>query len=264
MYQLATAPRGIGQVLDSVFKLTRIAWVRMLPYAIFAAILGAAPIVYLMQTGIFADPARLVAEGIPGSYWILVAVVSLASMLLYGAGVARIESIAQGDDIGLGRSFGVAVPKMGTLLLSAILFGLAVGVGLILLIVPGLFLLGSLFLFVPAIMLDGKGPVEGLNYSHKLVWGNWWRVATTFTIAVIIIYVVYLIGAIVVGMVLGFASVAVDPAAGLIANLIVTVVASLLVTAFFYALYVEIYRDVKMRKTGGDLAQRIAAVGTAR
>ena len=31
MYQLATAPRGIGQALDSIFQLARTGFLRMLP-----------------------------------------------------------------------------------------------------------------------------------------------------------------------------------------------------------------------------------------
>jgi len=263
MYQLATAPRGIGQVLDSVFKLTRAAWMRMLPYAVLGTILSAAPFVYMIATGIFNDPAQLAAVGFSAGYWIVVCAMLLVGMVLYGAGLARVESIAQGADIGLGQSFRVALPKAVSLVVGCICFLLAVGIGTVLLVIPGIILLGSLFLFVPAIVLDGKGPIESLNYSHKLVWGNWWRVATIGTIAIIIVYVLFMLAGILIGMFIGFGSLA-DPAFAYILNMIATLVGGLIVSAFFYALYAELYREVKMRKTGGDLATRIAAVGTAR
>ena len=262
MYQLATAPRGIGQVLDSVFKLTAAAWVRMLPYALLSTVLSAVPFVYMLSTGVLDDPARLATIGISPGYWISIAVILPVSMCLYGAGVVRIESIAQGSDIGLGASFAAAVPKILAMIIATICFGLVVGIGLVLLVVPGIILLGSMFLFVPAIVLDGKGPVESLTYSHKLVWGNWWRVATIGAIALIIIYVVYLLAGILMAVFAGGMGSG-DPATFFITNMIGTLLGGLILTAFFFALYAELYREVKMRKTGGDLAARIAATGTA-
>jgi hypothetical protein len=90
----------------------------------------------------------------------------------------------------------------------------------------GLYLLGSLFLFVPAIVLDGKGPIESLNHSHKLVKGNWWRLATIGGIALIMMYLVYLVAAVLVGVVMGFRGS--DPAFVFIVDVVSTLVGSLL------------------------------------
>lgn len=263
MYQLATAPRGIGQVLDSVFKLTGTAWLRLLPYALLATVLSALPFLYLISTGVLDDPARLLTFAVSPGYWISVLVTVPIGACLSGASVARIESIARGADIGLGASFSAVLPKILTIIIAGICFMLVVGLGLVLLVVPGLLFLGSLFLFLPAIVLDGKGAVESLTYSHKLVWGNWWRVATIGAIALIIVYVVYVIVGLVLGLFVGFGEGG-DPATLFILNMVGTMIGGLLVTAFFYALYVELYREVKMRKTGGDLAARIAAVESGR
>jgi hypothetical protein len=263
MYQLAAAPRGIGQVLDSVFKLTRVAWLRMLPYAILGALFSAVPFVYLVATGVLDDPLLLTRVVFSPGYWIVVVVMVPLNMCLYGAGIIRIESIAQGADSGLGPSFRTALPKVGAMILGSIGFLLAIAIGFALLVVPGIILLGSLFLFLPAIVLDGKGGIESLNFSHKLVWGNWWRVATIGTIAMIIVYVIFMLLGLAVGLFVGFGGPA-DPAFAFILNMIATALGGLMLTAFFDALYVELYREVKMRKTGGDLAARIAAVGTSR
>jgi len=263
MYQLATAPRGIGQVLDSVFKLTGAAWMRMLPYALLSMVLGALPIVYVMAAGVLDDPAQMATLGFSGGYWLMVAVMMFVGLYLSGAGVARIESIAQEADIGFGASLRVALSKVLPLSIGFIGFTLAVAVGTVLLVVPGIILLGSLFLFLPAIVLDGKGAIESLNYSHKLVWGNWWRVAAIGAIAIVILYIVYLLLGLLIAMFVGFGGL-IDPATVFIVNIVTSMVGSLVITAFFYALYVELYREVKMRKTGGDLAARIAAVGTGR
>ncbi len=111
-------------------------------------------------------------------------------------------------------------------------------------------------------MLDGKGPIESLNHSHKLVKGNWWRLATIGGIAFIILYLVYLVAAVLVGFAMGFRGT--DPAFVFMVDMVSTLIGGLLMMPFFSALYVEMYREVKMRKQGGDLAARIESVGTAR
>ena len=262
MYQLATAPRGVGQVLDSVIQLTRTSFLRMLPYAVLSTLITALPFVYMLYSGALDNPALAAQVVFSRSYWLLVLIVFPVSTLLWGASIIRIESIAQGADVGIGSSFRASLPRILALIGGMFCFMLAVGVGFVLLVIPGIYLLGSLFLFLPAVVLDGKGPIESLNHSQKLVKGNWWRLATIGGIAIIMLYLVYLVAAVLVGFVMGFRGG--DPAFVFMIDMVSTLVGGLLMLPFFSALYVELYREVKMRKQGGDLAARIESVGTAR
>ena len=108
MYQLATAPRGIGQALDSIIQLTRTSFLRMLPYAILATLMSALPFVYLLYSGVLDNPALAAQVIFSRGYWLTVLVMIPVSMLLYGASIVRIESIAQGADVGIGSSFRTA------------------------------------------------------------------------------------------------------------------------------------------------------------
>lgn len=262
MYQLATAPRGIGQVLDSVFQLARTAFGRLLPFALISGVLGIVPFVYLFMSGAMTDQAALATLAFSPGYWLSVGGMAILMIVIYGAALVRGESIAQGEDVGLGASFGRAAPLFLTMLLAGILYAIVLGIGMVLLIVPGLIVMVSLYMFLPAIVLDGKGIVESLKYSHGLVWGNWWRTATVVTIAVVIMYVLFVI----IGLVLGFffAFGGVDPVTVFLVQGVTSFLGGLLVMPFFCALYLEVYRDLKMRKTGGDLAARIESAGTAR
>ncbi len=105
MYQLATAPRGIGQALDSIIQLTRTSFLRMLPYAILATLMSALPFVYLLYSGVLDNPALAAQVIFSRGYWLTILVMIPVSMLLYGASIVRIESIAQGADVGIGSSF---------------------------------------------------------------------------------------------------------------------------------------------------------------
>jgi glucose-6-phosphate-specific signal transduction histidine kinase len=117
-------------------------------------------------------------------------------------------------------------------------------------------------MFLPAIMLDDKGAIESLRYSHGLVWGNWWRTAAIATIALIIVYVIFVIVGVLAGM--AFMLTGVDPVAIFLVQVLTTLVGGILMTPFFVALFLEIYRDLKMRKLGSDLAARIEGAGVAR
>lgn len=69
-----------------------------------------------------------------------------------------------------------------TLLVSiaaAILVALVVGLGFILLILPGIYLAVGLAFTAFFVILDGKGPVESMSASRALVKGRWWSVFGT-------------------------------------------------------------------------------------
>ncbi len=246
MYQLPTAPRGNGQVLESVFQLTRAGFVRMLPYAILTTLLSAVPFVYLLHAGVLTDPAAVLRLVFSRSYWLAGLVMVAFSMLIYGAATVRIESIAQGADVGIGPSFSSVLPRVPALVGALFGYMLAIVVGCMLLVVPGLYLMGALFLFAAAIVLDGKGPIESLGHSLNLVLGNWWRLAIISGIAIILLYLVYIVVGVLVGIFMGFRGAELEFL--FVVNMVSTLVGGLLMMPFFSALYVEMYREVKMRK----------------
>ncbi len=250
MYQLPTGPRANGEVLDSAFKLARTGFVRMLPYAILTSLLSAAPSVYLLKTyaDVLADPAAVISFFFSWRSWLMGLAMIALGMFIYGASIVRIESIAQGADVGIGPSFGSTLPRVPGLVGAMFCFVLAVLVGCMLFVVPGIYLAGALFLFVPAIVLDGKGAIESLSHSYRLILGNWWRLAVIGGIALIIAYLVYLAVGVLVGLVMGFRGA--ELSFVIVVNLVSSLVGGVLMAPFFAALYVEMYREVKMRKQG--------------
>jgi len=149
-----------------------------------------------------------------------------------------------------------------------ILFAIALVIGAILLIIPCLILMVSLGLCFNTALFEGKGPVDALSESHRLVWGNWWRTAAILTVGFIIIFVIYLIAGVIIGvlapiMVLGGGGTENVLLITLISGLLVGVLTSLLMTPFYIGLAIAIYWDLKLRKDGGDLAARVGALNPA-
>src|SRR5688572_13927052 len=159
------------------------ALVPLLPYAAVGAAISLVPWYYLYQLGVFDNPLLVAQIFMSPQYWLVLLITMPLTAIVYGAALVRAESFATGEPISLGASFARAGPRVVAIILAMICFLLVLAIGFALPVVPGLILMVSLFLFLPAIVLDRKGPVESLNYSHKLVWGNWWRTAAVISIA---------------------------------------------------------------------------------
>jgi hypothetical protein len=261
MYQHATSPRSIGQVLDSVFKLMKPAFVPLIGYAIIGAVISLAPWIYMYQQGVLENPLLMIEMFSASGFWVVILVMMPLNAIVGGAALLRTQSIARGEASSFGESLKGVGGHVVALILGMLGYLVAVMIGTVLLIVPGIILMISLAMFLPAIVLGGKGAIDGLKYSHKLVWGNWWRVATIVTIALIIMYLLFLIAGMILGIFAGFGNA--DLATVFLVQMGATIVASLLVMPYFMALYVEVFRELKMRKLGGDLAARIETVGAA-
>jgi len=111
-------------------------------------------------------------------------VVSLVGTFwLQGALVYAVDDVRDGRvDSSIGELFERVRPHLGTLILTGIVAGFGVAIGLVLLIVPGLILLTWWCLIVPVIVLEGKAAGEAFTRSRALVRGHGW---TVFGIVVI-------------------------------------------------------------------------------
>ena len=70
--------------------------------------------------------------------------------------------------------------RIGALVGVSLLTGVGVGVGLFLLVVPGLILFTRWSLAVPAVMLEGRSPIDAMRRSTQLVKGHGWPIFGIF------------------------------------------------------------------------------------
>lgn len=78
--------------------------------------------------------------------------------------------------------FILALRKLPVLLIQLILFAFVVVLGFGFLLVPGMILMITLLPASTLLTIRGYDPVSTLAQSHKLVWGNWWRVANVYSL----------------------------------------------------------------------------------
>jgi hypothetical protein len=140
---------------------------------------------------------------------------------------------------------------------AAVLYLLAMAGGLILLVIPGIILSLSLSFGFFAIVLDDDSALQGLNHSHRLVWGNWWRTLTVVSVPVVIVMILY-IGLITVFGVSVFMSDGQASSDALITVALVEAAIGGITAPLMYSIMIAQYHDLKLRKEGHDLAARLA------
>jgi hypothetical protein len=267
-----TQPQSIGGVLDTTFQLYKASVVKMIPLSLLMVIAGSPQSIYMFTSGALttnaADPFAMFAMMQSGGYWLATLVGLVATMLTWSAAYLKIGAIGAGGDLGIGPALAKALTRLPVVLIMVILFGIALVIGTILLIIPAIILMVSLGLCFNTALFEEKGPVDALSESHRLVWGNWWRTAAILTVGFLIIFVIYLIAGMIIGamapiVILGGGGTENLLLMSLVSGLLIGVLMNVLVTPFYIGLAISIYWDLKLRKDGGDLAARVGALNPA-
>ena len=89
-------------------------------------------------------------------------------------------------DFGVGRLFSSASDAVLPLIGNGILFAIAVTIGLVLLVVPGLFLLTVWAVAPAAVVAERRGAIEAFGRSYELVRGHAWTVFGAIIVALLI------------------------------------------------------------------------------
>ena len=184
-------------------------------------------VIYLITAILFA---LLTLAGVVG--YIFAEIIDLAAaFLLQAALVKAVQDVRDGRvDLDIGQTYRAAVPFILPVAVASILFAIAVAIGLVLIIVPGLIVLTFWCLIVPCIVISGAGVFQSFGQSYRTVRGYAWNVFGTL----VLVFLLYLALGIVVGLIL-----AVLPT--FLRNFVSTVVVGTLVAPFFALVITLIY-----------------------
>jgi hypothetical protein len=115
----------------------------------------------------------------------------IAIFVLQASLVKAVQDIRDGrDDLSLGGTVSAASPFIGPVAGASILAGIAITIGLILVIVPGLFLITIWAVIVPVIVIERSGVFGSFGRSQQLVRGHGWHVFGTLVLVWLILIVV--------------------------------------------------------------------------
>jgi hypothetical protein len=271
-------PRSLPEILDGAVRHYRARFVPLiLPFLPMAVIdlIGAAAfssflIFVLGEWG--AGPEAGAGPGAPpfdpGSIvgWFLAigaySVIRGAAFLL-GAGsvILQTGNDLAGRTLAPRRAWMQASGRFFALVGVALLYGVAVGLGALFFVIPGVYLGVVLALSGHALLLEGTGPGEAISRSNDLMRHNFWRGmgAAVFIFAV--------------NIALGTLSNVLQEAGNLFLDeegqrtrafftltalsFLVTTVVNVFLTPLYTVLYTHFYWDLRVRKEGLDLDTRI-------
>ncbi len=86
--------------------------------------------------------------------------------------------------------------KFIPIFIATIIYAIVVIIGLVALIIPGIFLSVALFFYGHAILLNNKGIITSFKESRHIIKGNWWQVFA--------LYLIIIIASILLGFLFGF------------------------------------------------------------
>jgi hypothetical protein len=117
-----------------------------------------------------------------------------AAFLVQAALIKAVQDVRDGRaDLSLGETVSAATPYIWAVAGASILAGIAITIGLILLIVPGLYLITIWAVFVPAIVIERSGVFGSFGRSYRLVRGHGWHVFGTLVLVFIILILVNIV-----------------------------------------------------------------------
>jgi hypothetical protein len=161
---------SVGGVLNDSFDLYQ---------RFFWRFVATAAVVYVVLDFLSALLQTISDNGLAVAFWALVsaALGIIGFFWLAGALVEAVHDVRDGRiDTTIGELFERVRPRLPALIAAGVLAGLGILVGLILFIIPGLYLLTRWALIAPVVVLEKRSAGEAFTRSWELVKGHAWTV----------------------------------------------------------------------------------------
>jgi hypothetical protein len=248
-------PLALGETLDVAFGLYRNLFLTLL---IITVVTRAAPLVL----SVFIESAGGAVANL-SLYLFTLALNAVLGAIAAAASTFVIAENYMGRRLEAGEAFARAGPFVGRLILLALLSGLVIGLGFLLLIVPGLILFTGLILATPALVLEGlPTATKGMGRSWMLTRGHRWRVFGALVVVGVLLILPFLAagGMAASSLPLGEPDGSVSPT--FLLALTAAALLQTLIYPLFYCVLTVLYYDLRVRKEAYDLevlAQELVA-----
>ncbi|HME65045.1 MAG TPA: hypothetical protein VKG61_09160 [Streptosporangiaceae bacterium] len=158
----------------------------------------------------------------------------VAAFVLQATLVKAVQDVRDGHaDLSIRQTVNEALPFLGPVAGASILAGIAITIGLLLIIVPGLFLITIWAVIVPVIIIERSGALASFGRSRDLVRGHGWHVFGTL----VLVYIIMLVVNIVLGLIFSaLPHVLGDGLSSVISGTLISPFLALVVTLVYYRL----------------------------
>jgi len=181
------APDGarVGDLLQAAARLFRASLLKCLPLGMIALLCAQVPNIYWVVTG---HAIGLYAQH-DANFDLLMLIGTTLELWFVGAMMLRQRAVALHAPIVVADELRTALRLLPGLLLGWLLATLSVIAGVLLLLVPGVFLMVCFLVLLPVILFEGLGPVTALVRSVRLVRPLWWQAFAALVIAVLLAFI---------------------------------------------------------------------------
>jgi hypothetical protein len=237
----------IGQVLARAF---RVYFSCFLSFTLIGAIVNIPTILIIFYIPAITPEAQAMQSLFTMGFSVLIGPL-VTAIILYGA-----FQQMRGLPFRLGESVARGLNRILPLIGLTILFALGVGLGAVLLVIPGLILLVMWYVAVPCCVIERTGPVRSLGRSRELTKGSRWKLfgLILLTILMSVIFAT-VVGALfgVIGSLTDFVEVMQQQKEPTWPLLTFQLVISGIQQAFFSVLVVVTYYHLRLYKEGVDI-----------
>jgi uncharacterized membrane protein len=254
---------SIGRVFQRAFSAITLNPVVVLGLALCVGALPALLMTYLfVQSGMTMTPGVAPSAAsfnrLLGATFISSIVSLVIAALVQGALTRATVSANEGKRATFGESLSTAIRVVLPLIGLSILFAIGIGIGFILLLVPGIILLLMWSVAVPALVIERQGVFAAFGRSAQLTKGAKWKILGLF----LVMAVCYWLLSIVVGLVgLGMYGPATAATGMTTGNLIGGILVGTIFNALWGTIQPSLYVELRQWKEGdsiGNLEQVFA------
>lgn len=257
-------PLAVGEILDAAFTLVRRNAKVTLAWSAIIVVLGQLITVVIglldgsLNAALNATSGNLLRGGALPGRALSTAISAATSGILTGVVSIIVSEAVLGRKVTFGDVWLRTRPRLLPLFVVALAAGVLPLIGLLFLLVPGIFLWVVLGLAPSALMLERLPVGAALRRSRHLVRGDWWRLFGIRSLAVIIGGALAAVLAVPAGLFLGLTAVGTAdadslPVGALVIVAVVGVLATVLTQPFVSAVVALLYVDRRMRAEGLDV-----------
>jgi hypothetical protein len=176
---------SVSALLDAATQLFRATLLKCLPFAMVGMLCLEIPNLYWVASG------HTLTFGLPSDrgYWLLVYPALAVTAFIISAMMLRQRAIVSGASIDFASELAAAARRMPVIVASWILAQLSLFVGVMLLILPAIFLLVCYVVLLPVLLFENVNPYAALLRSVQLIRPHWWKALATIVIAVLVLLI---------------------------------------------------------------------------
>jgi hypothetical protein len=170
---------NVRVLLETATQLFRATVLKCLPLGMLAVLAGMVPVIYWQAGG----HAMSLFSPHDATYDALSIAGTALELWLLGTLMLRQRAMVTGARLGIREELLASLRRLPVMFLCWIVAVASVALGLLLLVVPGVFLFVCYLVLLPVVLFDGTGPYAALARCVQLVRGHWWHYCAAFVIA---------------------------------------------------------------------------------